>query len=551
MRNVLTFGSILLGASSSRSFTPLSSFRWVNSRVLSGVNCEADVVSAKTELSEVSIAAKPVAKLTFLLPNDSLTKKSKFGWSSPAEVPSLYEAAVHIAKKANWYADEQLEWETVLIENGETKFSELCSSDILIAFGLDLPDDLAYVHRVFEARRMMKPSKFRNRLCHFALDCAESIPALVGPYDPTKPSLPARFLPWSLDATGRRMHAQMLDLFSRWTSDDFCYGLVVFLNQFSGSEIDWVKHQTDASWEKGPIKNAQELYRMLAQCQDCIVPCMKDDQCRECLGKMSRLDPRDQVTSYRTIVSYESDLLTNLSRCIFTKKNIFQCNAKIPTCPKVPPMASWRGQVVTEEIGRSILVGHLDDDSAPDGSSRTNVSWMVACGANVAYDQFPSQHQLFYPTSRGRDMWYDPYFRVTTLDGRNIWCKRHYKVRPGPSPGTFRLSTSDNGVTSDEMWTIVGVADDLSWLVVHYAGAAKAVGLQYIGGLLCTPDGSLPNPAQLPTIWKCLQTAGIQPWELTVVDNRYDTPSAINAGPPPLDYYRTKIIKSRVANNVM
>jgi VDE lipocalin domain len=165
-------------------------------------------------------------------------------------------------------------------------------------------------------------------------------------------------------------------------------------------------------------------------------------------------------------------------------------------------------------------------------------SWKVACGANVAYDQFPCQNQLFYPSTRGRDMWYDPVFRVETLDGRHVWCKRHYRVRSGPQAATFRLSVLDNGVTTDEFWTIVGAADDLSWIVFHYAGAAKVIGLQYLGGLLCTPDGSLPDERQLPAIWDCLQSAGIQPWELNVVDNQLDSPSAIAAGPPPLDFYR-------------
>ncbi len=63
------------------------------------------------------------------------------------------------------------------------------------------------------------------------------------------------------------------------------------------------------------------------------------------------------------------------------------------------------------------------------GSLRTDVSWKVACGANVAYDQFPSQNQIFYESVNGRDMWYDPVFRVETLDGRHVWCKRPYKVR--------------------------------------------------------------------------------------------------------------------------
>ena len=117
-------------------------------------------------------------------------------------------------------------------------------------------------------------------------------------------------------------------------------------------------------------------------------------------------------------------------------------------------------------------------------------------------------------------------------------------------PMTFRLSTLDKGVTSDELWTIVGVADDLSWIVFHYAGAAKAVGLQYLGGLLCTPDGSMPGESQLPAIWDCLRSAGIQPWELYVVDNRLDSPSAIDAGPPPLEFYRSEVRSRRAATAV-
>jgi hypothetical protein len=57
-----------------------------------------------------------------------------------------------------------------------------------------------------------------------------------------------------------------------------------------------------------------------------------------------------------------------------------------------------------------------------------------------------------------------------------VLLQRHYKVRDGPTPGTFYFSVLDNGITSNEFWTIAGVADDLSWIVFHYAGAAGAVG---------------------------------------------------------------------------
>lgn len=135
-------------------------------------------------------------------------------------------------------------------------------------------------------------------------------------------------------------------------------------------------------------------------------------------------------------------------------------------------------------------------------------------------------------------MWYDPVFRVETIDKRNVWCKRHYRVRSEKVPGTFRFSVLDNGVTSDEFWTIVDCAEDLSWVVFHYAGAAGAVGQRYIGGLVCTPDGTLPPESELEKIWEVLRSAEIEPWELFVVDNNDSSPGALEAGPPPLDFYR-------------
>jgi hypothetical protein len=107
-------------------------------------------------------------------------------------------------------------------------------------------------------------------------------------------------------------------------------------------------------------------------------------------------------------------------------------------------MQTFRGKPLTSEVARGILVGHLDDEIALEDSERTDISWKVAAGANVAYDQFPSQNQIFYESVNKKAMWYDPVFRVETIDGRNVWCKRHYRVRDGKVPGTFRFSVLDN-----------------------------------------------------------------------------------------------------------
>ena len=54
----------------------------------------------------------------------------------------------------------------------------------------------------------------------------------------------------------------------------------------------------------------------------------------------------------------------------------------------------WREKPVDLDIAKALLVGNLDDQSALPFSRKTDFSWKVAAGANVAYDQFPSQFQV-------------------------------------------------------------------------------------------------------------------------------------------------------------
>ena len=55
---------------------------------------------------------------------------------------------------------------------------------------------------------------------------------------------------------------------------------------------------------------------------------------------------------------------------------------------------------------------------------------------------------------------------------------------------------------SRELWTLVDAADDLSWCVLHYTGAAARAGTAYTGALLCSRDGSWPaqlDPSVAPS----------------------------------------------------
>jgi VDE lipocalin domain len=358
-------------------------------------------------MQEEDSGRRIIGSVTFLIPSSVVEQNIplKFGMKSPVGHPTLLEAVNQLARKSNWFADGMVETSILPVpdiitttdddddsDSDETIQQHLCSTNVLLAIGLSSKRDLETAAHIFSLRRLQEKPQ-RHRQCQFALDCATVageilLPSFVGPYDHSNPSVSARLLPWTLDATGRRLHEQMSSSFAKWSScDDFAFAIMIFLNQFSGYEVDWVKHSIDATWEKGPLLNAQEFYAMITKCGDCITDCVRDAKCSECLGKLQALDTRDQVASYRTIVSYESDLLRDFSFCILQKNNIFNCNAKIPFLPKVEPIATFRGQPLTEELARSILVGHLDDETALDGSRRLPVSWKVACGANEAYDK--------------------------------------------------------------------------------------------------------------------------------------------------------------------
>lgn len=73
-------------------------------------------------------------------------------------------------------------------------------------------------------------------------------------------------------------------------------------------------------------------------------------------------------------------------------------------------------------------------------------------------------------------------------------------------------------MVSEEHWTTVDAADDLSWCVLHYSGAARRAGQSYVGALLCTPDGQWPANCRsgegLERIRKAFRNCDLELWEL-------------------------------------
>ena len=188
-----------------------------------------------------------VGNVVFLLPYNAKDVVSKFGSSSPYGNPSIMEACEQLQRKANWFSDGAIEADIVLMPENEQDFNSIketvVNADALIALNLGSAEDLGFLNDIFRARKSLG----RKNTCQYALDCEGDFKPLCASYDLESPSL-GTLIPWSYDASSKRMEELMMGLFDRWTSDDFTVSLMLFFNQFSGSSIDWVKYSIDATW---------------------------------------------------------------------------------------------------------------------------------------------------------------------------------------------------------------------------------------------------------------------------------------------------------------
>ncbi|CAN1173289.1 Violaxanthin de-epoxidase, chloroplastic [Linum perenne] len=291
------------------------------------------------------------------------------------------------------------------------------------------------------------------------------------------------------------------EAWTRHNTDDIRFCLLVIINAYI-RPVPILKNLRS--------KGFSTLSCMVKNCGPQILDCLLDPNCRKALQCLNRCSPVDQVCNYRCIASYESPKLEAFSLCVLQKHNCLELDAKIPEKPNVHPMVKFRGQDMTHEIAEDLFVGWL-------GSLEW--SWRVVAGQNPAYDQFPCQYQLFYRGKAKGSFWYEPVFQVKTLEGEMVWRRRKYRVKRSEVPGTFYFSVLDNGVVSNEFWTVIDVPDDFSWGLFHYSGAARAAGQSYTGAVLVSPDGAFPGTKESERVASALESCGIKEWELFTVDN--------------------------------
>jgi hypothetical protein len=455
------------------------------------------------------------ARVVFVVPP---TKASPFGATSPEPAPSWRDVATHLAARLPGF-DERIAADVVLEgELAETTELTEHNADVVVALGVSAG--------AAAALQACAPSS-----ALLAYDCAPQVQQLerVGAFEVAEPSLQA-VVAWSDAARGKRLHEQATQLLSRHSSEDLLYAIFFVLHAYV-IEMPLVRHTVNPTWEKGALQNAAEFASMCTKCGDKIGAALTDPETKATIDLLNACDMRDQVGSYRVIVSYETPQLEEFSLCILQQNNCFGCEAAILDTPRVPLLRRWRGAPVDAAAARQLFIGHFDcDEAAVDEAHRLPWSWKIVCGANPAYDAFPAQHQIFYPSQKSSSaLWYDPVFKVETLDGRQVWTKRHYRCSPRPvaadlaqedgsSAGAWTLTTLDNGVLSREHWTTVDAADDLSWAVFHYSGCASVVGQSYLGALLCSADGRWPegakSGAELERIRAAFRTCGIELFEL-------------------------------------
>lgn len=503
---------------------------WLRKAVRQDSSERTRYLSATSKLGDREVEDGRIARVAFVAGDG----KSGYGSTSPEPDPSWTVVAAQLARRISNFAGETPDGNDMIVaesfEASRLSPRDLENFDIAVAIGVSSPSDESSlisaldiasnsVIAVLADETCGKQTLQRRRAGDFSV--SSSLNRIL-----------ANLAPWSRTATGMRLLDKTETLLARKSSEDYIFA-VLFAIHALVRPLDVVKSDVNPSWEKGIFQNAREFKKMADCCQPQIVEAVSDPQTKKAIDLLNAVDLRDQVGSYRVIVSNETPELEEFTLCILQQNNCFNCDAPILERPRVPLLKTWRGSPLTPESSSEIFIGHLDHPAAhPECSQKKPWSWKIVVGANPAYDAFPMQHQIFYPAGKSpssKSLWYDPVFCVETLDGPKIWCKRHYRCTPRrhwsdgsegstPTPGAWTLNTLDNGMVSEEKWTTVDAADDLSWCVLHYSGAARRAGQSYVGALLCSPDGQWPASArsgnELERIRNAFRKCDLELWEL-------------------------------------
>ncbi|KAK2384763.1 non-photochemical quenching [Trifolium repens] len=397
------------------------------------------------------------------------------GVISPLNSASWEQVMLHTAKRLKWVDEgyKLLVFTDECIQSNEQMAMrlerELLKADILVIVAVTNEESVNWIK--------ISSKTIENVIC---FDSSPDLKNRLGGYDihnEVRGSIFGNFLGSSeLDKTkdSNEIVQTVSEAWDRRSSDDIRFCLLLLINAYI-RPVPILKNLR--------AKGFSTLNCMLKNCGRQVLNCLLDPNCRKALQCLNKCSPVDQVCNYRCIASYESEYLEAFSLCVLQKNNCLELEAEVPTKPYVPPMVAFRGQNLSHEIAEDLFIGWL-------GSLQW--SWRVVAGQNPAYDQFPCQYQLFYRGKAKGSFWYEPVFQVKTFEGQMVWRRRKYRVKR---------------------------AEDLSWGLFHYHGAARAAGQSYTGAVLVSPDGAFPNERERTKIVAALDKCEIKEWELYFVDN--------------------------------
>ncbi|KAM7261774.1 hypothetical protein ACFE04_020851 [Oxalis oulophora] len=394
------------------------------------------------------------------------------GAVSPLKSATWEEVMRHTAKRLKWVDDgyEMLVFtdNQCICDDATTILSELRHTDLLIIVAVLDEEPVKWIQA--------NSTDIPNIICFGSSPNLEN--KLGGSYvhKESNTNFLTKFVQSNQPSTQQVVHT-VTEAWERYNSDDIRFCLLVVINAYI---------RPVPILQNLRAKGFSTLNCMVKNCGPQILNCLLDPNCRKALECLNKCSPVDQ------------------------KYNCLNLDAEIPDKPYIPPMDKFRGKDLCYETAEDLFVGWL---------GKLDWSWRVVAGQNPAYDQFPCQYQLFYRGKAKGSFWYEPVFQVKTLEGKMVWRRRKYRVKRGDVPGTFYFSVLDNGVVSNEFWTIVDVSDDFSWGLFYYRGAARVAGQSYTGAVLVSPDGSYPSEKERGKLGTALETCGIEEWELYMVDN--------------------------------
>lgn len=474
-----------------------------------------DVIAPSTSSSSddpacTVVVFAPVDEDSFMHYPPELVERGRF----ERRAPSYGEVFEQMGRRVGW---SDADGKTLGLKVVSTTASEAemidnaKKADVVIAIGVQDEETASRVRRAAATCATMcgldsPPLEADERICFNATSDLRTILA--------------KLTPWSQAAKDVRLMDQAKELYERKNHLDTLV-MILLLVDASGFRVPAMDINQDIT--------LGNVWCIASNCNKQLLACYKNPQCKKSLDCVDACGLTDQVCTYTCIRSYQNDEFEKLARCMLHKHNCLGNDARRPQLPQVLPMQTWRGEPMSHDAAERIMQGWL---GLPDEKGELRkFSWLAVSGENPAYDFFPCQFQIWY-RGKGRNVfWYNPVFKVNTLDGRTVWRRSDYRCRRADSPGTFIFSFMDNGVTSEEYWRIVDAADDLSWALYYYAGAAKSAGQSYIGAVLATPDGKWPSDAEMARVEDSLwRGCGIKIWEMCQVDN-----STAFDGDAPLD----------------